>query len=157
MNLATSYYGIVKEVLGEMNRRRRTEIFIQGNPNLAKDFAERIMKRYACNEISTPQYGSTMMKMRETAKNSLFYIGEVLITEAKVEINREIGIGIVIGMKDDLAKNLAIIDAAYKANLPETKEWEEELFKVEETIHKEKIQKQAEILKTKVNFETMDV
>jgi len=140
-----------------MKRRRRTEILIQGDPNLAEKFAERIMKNYTCNEISAPTYGLTMMKMRETAKNSLFYIGEVLITEAKVEINQQIGIGLVVGMKDELARNLAVIDAAYKAELPETKEWEAELLKEERLIDEEKRKKQAEISKTKVQFETMDV
>lgn len=140
-----------------MKRRRRTEIFIQGNTSLAKRFAEEIVDHYTCHEISPPTYGLTMMKIRETAKNSLFYIGEVLITEAKVEINQQIGTGIVVGMKDELARNLAIIDAAYIAELPETKKWKEILIQEEKAIHTAKVKKQAEILKTKVQFETMDV
>jgi len=140
-----------------MKRRRRTEILIQGNPGLAKHFAEKIIKRYPYQEILAPAYGLTMMKMRETAKNSLFYMGEVLITEAKAEVNQQIGIGIVVGMKDELARDLAIIDAAYKAQLPETKEWEEALLQEEQAIQEAKIKKQDEILKTKVQFETMDV
>jgi alpha-D-ribose 1-methylphosphonate 5-triphosphate synthase subunit PhnG len=98
-----------------------------------------------------------MIKMRESAKNSLFYIGEVLITEAKVEINQCIGIGIVVGMEDELSKHLAIIDAAYKANLPETELWNQQLIEAEKAIIKERAQEQAELFETKVNFETMDV
>jgi alpha-D-ribose 1-methylphosphonate 5-triphosphate synthase subunit PhnG len=140
-----------------MKRRRRTEILIQGNPNLAQDFAEMIMNKYECREIIAPQYGLTMIKMRESAKNSLFYIGEVLITEAKVEINQCNGIGIVVGMKDELAKYLAIIDAAYKANLPETELWEAQLIEAEQDINKKRAHEQAKLFETKVNFETMDV
>jgi len=140
-----------------MKRRQRTEIFIQGDSQLAQQFAESIMDTYECREILAPQYGLTMIKMRETAKNSLFYIGEVLITEAKVEINNRIGIGIVVGMKDELAKHLAIIDAAYKADLPETTTWEAQLIEAEKQITKELAKKQAELFETKVSFETMEV
>jgi alpha-D-ribose 1-methylphosphonate 5-triphosphate synthase subunit PhnG len=140
-----------------MKRRRRTEILIQGNPILAQNFAELIINKYECREIVAPQYGLTMIKMRESAKNSLFYIGEVLMTEAKVEINQCIGIGIVVGMEDELSKHLAIIDAAYKANLPETELWNQQLIEAEKAIIKERAQEQAELFETKVNFETMDV
>ena len=140
-----------------MKRRQRTEILIQGDSQLAQQFAESIMDTYECREILAPQYGLTMIKMRETAKNSLFYIGEVLITEAKVEINNRIGIGIVVGMKDELAKHLAIIDAAYKADLPETITWEAQLIEAEKQITKELAKKQAELFETKVSFETMEV
>ena len=140
-----------------MKRRQRTEILIQGDSQLAQQFAESIMDTYECREILAPQYGLTMIKMRETAKNSLFYIGEVLITEAKVEINNRIGIGIVVGMKDELAKHLAIIDAAYKADLPETTTWEVQLIEAEKQITKELAKKQAELFETKVSFETMEV
>lgn len=140
-----------------MKRRQRTEILIQGDSQLAQQFAESIMDTYECREILAPQYGLTMIKMRETAKNSLFYIGEVLITEAKVEINNRIGIGIVVGMKEELAKHLAIIDAAYKADLPETTTWEAQLIKAEKQITKELAKKQAELFETKVSFETMEV
>ncbi|MUK90328.1 phosphonate C-P lyase system protein PhnG [Ornithinibacillus sp. L9] len=140
-----------------MNRRRRTEILIQGNSDLAREFAEHIMEHYPYREVMSPRYGLTMIKMRETAKNSLFHLGEVLVTEAKVEIKQQIGIGIVIGMKEELAKHLAIIDSAFKANLKETKEWEERLLEEEESILTEKIKKQTELLETRVQFETMDM
>lgn len=140
-----------------MNRRRRTEILIQGNGQLAKQFAEAIEHTYECKEISAPQYGMTMIKMRETAKNSLFYIGEALITETKVEINGRIGIGIVIGMEQELSRQLALIDAAYKAELPETVEWQVKLAAEEQEIAQLRAHQQAELFETKVNFETMEI
>lgn len=140
-----------------MKRRKRTEILIQERGHLAKIFAETITATYECREITTPQYGMTMIKMRETAKNSLFYMGEVLVTEAKVEIANHIGIGIVAGMEEEFAKHLAIIDAAYKANLPETFLWEPQLIAAGDEISKEKARRQAELIGTKVNFETMEI
>ncbi|CDQ20822.1 phosphonate C-P lyase system protein PhnG [Halobacillus karajensis] len=140
-----------------MKRRRRTEILIQERSGLAQHFAEAIIQNYSCQEVVAPQYGLTMIKMRESAKNSLFYLGEVLVTEAKMEINQCIGIGIVAGMKEELAKHLAIIDAAYKAQLPETERWHQKLVEAERRILQEKAQEQAKLFETKVDFETMDV
>ncbi|UOQ94696.1 phosphonate C-P lyase system protein PhnG [Halobacillus shinanisalinarum] len=140
-----------------MKRRRRTEILILEHSGLAQNFAETIIENYPCQEIVAPKYGLTMIKMRESAKNSLFYMGEVLVTEAKVEINQCIGIGIVAGMQEELAKYLAIIDAAYKAQLLETEEWGSQLLEAEQQIRQEKAQQQAELFETKVDFETMDV
>lgn len=139
-----------------MNRRRRTRILIEGNPKLAKKLSETITAVYEWKEIVAPRYGLTMVKIRESAKNSLFYIGEVLITEAKVEINGEIGIGIVEGMREELARQLAIIDAAYKANLRETKSWREDLLLEEMRINKQQAMEQAKLFETKVDFQTME-
>ncbi|WP_077298411.1 phosphonate C-P lyase system protein PhnG [Virgibacillus pantothenticus] len=140
-----------------MKRRRRTEILVQANTDLAKSLANQIKQTYTYKEIVAPQYGLTMVKMRESAKKSLFYIGEMLVTEAKVEINEQIGIGVVQGMQDDLATNLAIIDAAYNAQLPETLGWADVLLEAEADIHHKRAKQQAELMETKVSFETMDV
>ncbi len=83
-----------------MKRKQRTEILIQDGGSLANKLAETITTKYNYLEIIKPQYGLTMVKMRETAKKSLFYVGEVLITEAKIEINQTIGIGLVNGEKN---------------------------------------------------------
>lgn len=142
-----------------MNRRRRTEIIIQGDPirGIAKTLSEPICEKYTCKKIIEPRYGLTMVKVRESAKSSIFYIGEVLITEAKVEINQCVGIGIVMGMKKELAKQLAIVDATYKANLPETDSWDGLLIETEEFIREEKTKRQAQLEETKVQFKTMDL
>lgn len=140
-----------------MKRRRRTEILIQSDPMLAESLASSITDTYKCQEIIAPQHGLTMVKLRESAKKSLFYIGEVLVTEVKVEINGSIGIGIVAGMENELATYLAIIDAAYKASLPETKAWEPRLLQAEKEIYHKRAKEQAELFETKVNFQTMDI
>lgn len=140
-----------------MKRRRRTEILIQGDRRLAKELADSIAETYGCREISPPQQAMTMVKMRESAKNSLFYIGEVLITEVKMEIEGRIGIGIVAGIEEELSRQLAIIDAAYKAELPETGGWEAKLEEEERNIGRKRARQQAELFETKVSFETMEI
>lgn len=53
-----------------------------------------------------------MIRMREPVKNSLFYLGEAIITEAVVSLGDTVGTAVTMG--DDFEKTLhmAIIDAA---------------------------------------------
>lgn len=139
-----------------MNRRKRTEILIKGSEAVAKKLCEEIEAKYTVNPIEEPNYGLTMIKMREEAQKSLFYLGEVFITEAKVQVNGRIGIGIVAGNKPELSYWLSVIDAAYNADLEEIKEWEKVLMAEEAKINEKIKMEQAKVLMTKVNFDTMD-
>lgn len=139
-----------------MNRRKRTEILIDGSRNFAKKLASEIERNYDIHILSEPQHALTMIKMRENAKKTLFYLGEVLVTETKVQINNKLGIGIVVGNEEELSYELAVIDAAYQGDLKETRNWTS-LFEEEKRIFENKEKREVAILKTKVNFEMMDV
>ncbi|WP_028611517.1 phosphonate C-P lyase system protein PhnG [Paenibacillus harenae] len=139
-----------------MQRKKRTEILINGAREIPARLAEQIYERYEVNTIEQPNNGLVMTKLRETAKKSLFYLGEVFITECKVQINNVIGLGIVKGHEPELAYQLAVIDAAYRAELKETASWSEVLIAEEEAIRRKRTLRQSKILQTKVNFETMD-
>lgn len=139
-----------------MNRRKRTEILIRGSKELAKNLAKEIKEKYEIKTIDEPNNGLVMIKMRETAKKQLFYLGEVLVTEAKIQINGHLGMGIVAGDEEELAINLAIIDGAYKADLKETSKWEELLLNEEKIIKEKEDKLSQKILETKVDFTTMN-
>lgn len=138
-----------------MNRKKRTEILIKSPNNIAEKLVKTIYGKYNIQNILKPENGLVMIKVRESAKKQLFYLGEVIVTEAKVKINDSIGKGIVIGDNESLAVNLAIIDGCYMENIPEIKLWDELLIKENEEILKNDIKKEKEVLKTKVNFESM--
>ncbi len=140
-----------------MKRRQRTEILVNGSINVAKKMAEEIMEHYHVKTIEEPNNGLVMIEMRETAKKNLFYLGEMLVTEAKVQVQDSLGIGMVYGNCPELACYLAVVDAAYNADLKETGGWWELLLEEEKNIKMKKDKEQAKILKTTVNFETMDV
>ncbi|MEW9121769.1 MAG: phosphonate C-P lyase system protein PhnG [Thermotaleaceae bacterium] len=140
-----------------MDRRRRTEILIKGSEALAYKLAKEIEEKYQIRGIEGPHNGLVMVKMREGAKNSLFYLGEVLVTEAKVQVNGKLGIGIIRGDREALSYALAVIDAAYHADLEETKKWNQILIEEEKKIYQQRMQEQSKILMTKVSFDTMDV
>jgi len=140
-----------------MNRKKRTEILVKGSPEVAKRLAQEILRKYDVRTIEQPNNGLVMVKVRETAGRSLFYLGEVFITECKALINGCVGIGIVRGQEPDLAHHLAIIDAAYNADLPETREWTITMLLEEERIKQSYEAFRNKVLKTKVSFQTMDV
>jgi alpha-D-ribose 1-methylphosphonate 5-triphosphate synthase subunit PhnG len=140
-----------------MKRRRRTEILINSSQNRVEDMANSIKDNYQVKVIQEPESGLVMLKVRETSQKSLFYPGEVLVTECKVQIEGSIGIGIVTGDQPELSYNLAVIDAAYEAMLPETIGWKLLLENEEKSIQEQRTAANHSILKTKVNFETMDV
>lgn len=140
-----------------MNRRKRTKILIDGSRNFTRELVSEIARNYDIHVLSTPQQALTMVKLRETAQKSLFYIGEVLVTETKVQIENTLGIGIVVGDEEEFSYQLAVIDAAYEANLLETEKWTLLFEDEEKRIHENREIKEASILKTKVNFEMMDV
>lgn len=140
-----------------MNRKRRTEILIKGSIDVSFQLAQEILAAYDVSSVEEANTGVVMVKVRERARGSLFYLGEVLITECKVMINGRLGIGMIKGHEEELAYNLAVIDAAYNAGLPETKKWTGILLQEENRWGEEIKALNEEILKTKVNFETMDV
>ncbi|WP_342514327.1 phosphonate C-P lyase system protein PhnG [Sporosarcina sp. FSL K6-1522] len=139
-----------------MNRRKRTEILINGSRNLARELVQEIERNYAIHVVAEPHHALTMIKVRETAKKSIFHLGEVLVTETKVSINQAFGVGVVVGDEEELSYLLAVIDAAYEANLTETKSWTLLLEAEEKRIRTSRAIQEASILKTKVNFEMMD-
>lgn len=140
-----------------MERKRRTEILIRGNREISKKLVEEIKEKYDIKNFQEPNHGLVMIKMRETSMKQLFYLGEVLVSEAKVYVNGELGLGIVAGDNLELANDLAIIDGAYKGELKETKGWEDILLNEEFEINRREKEKEAKILETKVDFSTMDI
>lgn len=94
-----------------------------------------------------------MVKLRDPVKQGTFYIGEVIVSEAAVEINGVKGMAVVMGDDTEKVLNMAIIDAA--VNLGVFRD-EEKLLMLEKEQNLRIMQENAMILKTTVNFESMD-
>ena len=75
---------------------------------------------------------------------------------AQDRLDRAVGIGIIAGNRPEAAKALAIIDAAYNAELPETAGWTAVLEAEEQRLYRERRLTQARIMDTRVDFEVMD-
>lgn len=140
-----------------MIRKERTRILVHCEKAFLKQWAEYFKQENEFHVIEEPKNALTMIRMRESAQNSLFYLGEVLVSETRVECKGIIGIGIIQGNELEKSYDLAILDAAFNAKLKGIEKLEKELLKqkkIQEEQHKKYVN---QILKTRVNFETMDV
>lgn len=140
-----------------MIRKERTRILVHCEKEFLKQWAEYFQQQNEFHVIENPKNALTMIRTRESAQNSLFYLGEVLISETRVECRGVIGIGVIQGNELEKSFDLAIIDAAFNAKLQGTEILENELVKqkqIQEEKHREYVN---QILKTRVDFKTMDV
>ena len=139
-----------------MTRRERTEVLVEGDPALRRSLAATVRERYRTAPVEPPAPGLVMLRLRETAKRSLFFVGELLVTEARVEVEGRIGIGIVAGDRPEAAEELALIDGAFRAGVPEVAAWEALLAEEAGLLADRRSQEEARILATRVRFETME-
>ncbi len=141
--------------MATISRERRTRILVEGSPELRHALAGRVRREYAVAELAPPEPGLVMTKMRETARNTLFYIGEVLATEAKARVEGHLGLGLIVGNRPEAARDLAIIDAAYNAKLSICDEWISLLEAEEERLAQEYRRHHGRLLETRVEFQRM--
>ena len=112
-----------------------------------------IKKKYTPVIVKEPAKTLTMIKLRDPVRRGMFYIGEVIVCEASVELDGEPGFSVLIG--DDMGKTLdmAIIDAAVNKGVFNGVE---EMLALEEKQENAMMQENAMCLRTMVNFESMD-
>ncbi len=139
-----------------MTRRRRTRILVEGSPELRRDLAAAIRESHAILELAPPESSLAMAKMRETAKRSLFYLGDVLVTEAKARVDNTMGFGIIVGDKEGAPKDLAVIDAAFNADLSICRECHIRLGDEERRLAEAQARREAHLSETRVAFQRMD-
>jgi alpha-D-ribose 1-methylphosphonate 5-triphosphate synthase subunit PhnG len=137
-------------------RKKRTEIMAKCEAKELKELSRLVEEHHNVEILEKPNSGLVMVKMRESAQKHLFYLGEVLVTECKVTIGDVIGLGIIQGVHLKKAYFMAVVDAAYTAKIPEIKKLDKRLYALDEKVKERTAKETARILKTKVNFETLD-
>ena len=78
-----------------MIRKERTRILVHCEKEFLRQWAEYFKQQNEFHVIEEPKNALTMIRMRESAQNTLFYLGEVLVSETRVECQGVIGIGII--------------------------------------------------------------
>ena len=137
-------------------RKKRTEIMAKCEAKELKELSRLVEEHHNVKVLEKPNSGLVMVKMRESAQKHLFYLGEVLVTECKVTIGDVIGLGIIQGVHLKKAYFMAVVDAAYSADVPEVKKLDKMLYALDEKVKERTAKETARILKTKVDFETLD-
>ena len=96
-----------------LTRRERTEVLVEGGPARALELASLVEAEVSPEDIVTAHQGLVLCQVRETARNTRFYLTEVLVTESRVRIGDADGLGVLMGTDAAHARALAVIDAAY--------------------------------------------
>lgn len=138
-----------------MHRKQWTRIFSKYGRAEALDFYSRFKEALEFDIISEPEEGLVMVKTREHARNTLFYMGEVLVTESKIRHGSTVGLGIVKGADPELSEALAFIDLSFKLE-KFTAELNEILKSLKDIEAKSTAERTEKILQTKVSFDMMN-
>ena len=103
--------------------------------------------------VKAPEKSLAMIRMREPVQESLFYLGEVIVCEAIVDLAGKKGVAVLMGDDFDKVLDMAVIDAACNAGVFARYD-ELERLEREQKIQLEK--ERAMFLKTMVSFHSMD-
>ena len=136
-----------------MDKKRLSKILARADRRDVAVLAAEVRKKYQPVIVKGPGKTLAMIKMREPVKQSLFYLGEVIVCEVVVEIDGIKGMSVIMGDDAEKALDIAIIDAAVnKGVFADT----DVLVEFEEKQNDEMMRENALHLKTMVNFESMD-
>lgn len=139
-----------------VTRLRRTRTLILGASETRQALAQEVRALYTVEVIQPPRLGLVLATLRESARRSLFHVGEVLVSEAKVRVDGVAGLGLIRGNDFEAASDLAVIDAAWNAQLSLTEGWERRLVEAEAVLEASLDAEQAALATTRVEFETLD-
>ncbi len=140
-----------------MKKQKMFQIMAACDAKIIHAMADKISSKYPVTIIKKPSKTLTMIKMREPVQRSLFYLGEVMVTETIVEIQGRKGMAVTMGEDFDKVLNMAIVDCGFNNAFPEMAAIKAELeaLHIQQTARKEK--ENALHLKTMVNFDSMSV
>ena len=148
-------YSKIRCVLEErfLEKKRLFQILTRADRGDVIALGAELQQNYPVMIVKKPEKSLTMIKMREPVRQSLFYLGEVIVTEATVSLDGVVGTAVTMG--DDFEKTLhmAIIDAAENKGVFRKEalllKWEmQQLRRLE--------QENTMFQKTKVDFHSMD-
>lgn len=136
-----------------MNKRRFFKILAKADADTVGSLAAKAKEGRSLVVVKEPRKTLAMIKMREPVKNSLFYIGEVQVCEAMVELDGVRGLAVTMEDNFEKALNMAILDAACNKGIFSD---EARLLELEKEQLEKEQKENAAHLKTVVNFKSMD-
>lgn len=136
-----------------MDKRRISKILARASREEVRELAEEIKTAFSPVIIKAPEKSLTMVRMREPVQESLFYLGEVIVSEAIVELDGAKGMAVLMGDDFDKVLDMAVIDAACNKGVFQRYDVLERL----ENAQNERLEKEnAMFMQTMVNFQSMD-
>jgi alpha-D-ribose 1-methylphosphonate 5-triphosphate synthase subunit PhnG len=101
-----------------MNHSQVLGILCQAEPTALKAAAEATLSQLEDGlTVQQNRTGLVMLPCRDTVQGALFHLGEVLVSEAKLERHGTIGYGMVQGRDLEQAMAVAVLDLAWQNGL----------------------------------------
>ena len=140
-----------------LTRRERTEALVEGGPARALELASLVEAEVSPKDIVPAHQGLVMCQVRETARNTRFYLTEVLVTESRVRIGEADGLGVLMGTDAAHARALAVIDAAYAMDPAPSclAELERRIEEVRAAVSERTVAQDARTYVSRVEFDEM--
>lgn len=135
-----------------MEKKRLFRIMAKADRAFAIGIADKIKETEEITIVKEPEKVLAMIKMREPVKQSLFYLGEVIVTEAAVSIGGANGVAVLMGDDYEKTASMAIIDAAFNSGVLQD---ETPFLDMEEQLLAQEEKENALFQKTMVDFNTM--
>lgn len=138
-----------------MTKQEISSILAGASREQVQRISRRIQENHRIEIVKEPKKTLVMVKVRESIQKSLFYLGEVLACECMVQVDEARGFSVQAG--DDFEKVLAsaVIDGALNGDCVESGWIEGELRLMKEEQERRRGRLNAQILKSKVNFNVM--
>ncbi|NLL63304.1 MAG: phosphonate C-P lyase system protein PhnG [Ruminococcaceae bacterium] len=143
----------MNEKLDNIDKKQMTKVLVRADRSDVATLSKNIQKSYKPIIVKEPAKALAMIKLRDPVKQGLFYLGEVIVCEAVVEIDGEQGIAVIMGDDADKVLDMAIIDAAVKLGVFDDYQ---KLKELEKKQNERLMQENAMTLNTMVNFTSMD-
>lgn len=135
------------------DKRRLFRILARVDADAVTAMAGKLQSAYSVVVVKEPGKTLTMVKLRETVEESLFYLGEVIVWEAVVELDGVRGMAVTMGEAAEKVLSMAVIDAAINRGVFRD---EDTLLKLEAEQVAQDRRENAMHLQTMVNFTAMD-
>lgn len=136
-----------------MEKRRISKILARAGAEQVRELADEIKAAHTPVIVKAPEKSLTMIRLREPVQESLFYLGEVIVSEAIVDLDGAKGVAVLMGDDFDKVLDMAVIDAACNKGVFRRYDVLEQLEK-EQTRRLEK--ENALFMQTMVSFHSMD-
>ncbi len=139
-----------------MNRRERSAILAAASSDEVKHIAQAIQERHDIQILKEPQKTLVMVKVRESVKRSLFYLGEVLATESMVVVDGAKGASVIAGADFEKCIAAAVIDGYFNLHQAEGKDAiVQEILKLKTAQEQARETLNRELRRSQVNFNVM--
>ncbi len=84
---------------------------------ILKELYKKIKKNHIVNILTKASEQTLLVPVKDPISNGSFYAGEVLVTSSIVEVDNTKGWSMVMDSNEDLSLYIAVIDAAFEANI----------------------------------------